>query len=109
LQHSPSDASIRVGPLQIQVASRTARLGQRDLSLTTTEFRLLQALAHGSGRVLSREELATLIGGRTGARGVDPHICRLRRKLGDDPRAPRLLRTIRESGYLLAAEREWVD
>src|SRR5262249_54002383 len=62
--------------------------------------------AERAGRVLSRERLLEL--GRGSAeeafdRSIDVHISRLRAKLGDDPRRPRLLKTVRGAGYQLAS------
>jgi DNA-binding response OmpR family regulator len=59
--------------------------------------------------VLDREQLIELAGGSAEEafdRSVDVHVSRLRQKLGDDPRHPRLLKTVRGAGYVLAAEGE---
>jgi DNA-binding response OmpR family regulator len=77
------------------------------LPLTTYEFALLRALAERAGRVLAREELLTLVHGSAEEafdRSIDVHVSRLRHKLGDDPRRPRLLKTIRGVGYMLAPD-----
>ena len=60
-----------------------------------------------AGRVLSREQLLELAGGSAEEafdRSIDVHISRLRQKLGDDPKQPRLIKTVRGAGYVLAAE-----
>jgi DNA-binding response OmpR family regulator len=83
-----------------------ATLGGREIALTGYEFALLRALAERAGRVLSREQLLDLAKGSADQafdRSIDGHISRLRAKLGDDPRHPRLLKTVRGSGYVLAA------
>ena len=77
------------------------------MDLTAYEFALLHALAERSGRVLSRErlmELATGSAEESFDRSVDVHVSRLRHKLGDDPKRPRLLKTVRGVGYVLAGE-----
>jgi DNA-binding response OmpR family regulator len=59
--------------------------------------------------VLTREQLLDLTKGSAEEvfdRSVDAHISRLRHKLGDDPRQPRLLKTIRGAGYMLVAGQE---
>jgi DNA-binding response OmpR family regulator len=62
------------------------------------------ALLRRAGRVVPRETLLSLAGRDevVGERTVDVHISHLRRKLGDDPRRPERIRTVRGVGYLLA-------
>jgi two-component system, OmpR family, response regulator len=103
----PPSRVISVGRLTIDPAAMRATLDGNALALTAYEFALLRALAEHAGRVLSREQLLDL--GRGSAeeafdRSIDVHISRLRQKLGDDPRQPRLIKTVRGAGYLLAAE-----
>ena len=96
---------IRVGPLELDPAGRSAKLAGRALRLSPAEFRLLCVLAERAGRVLTREQLVGLTHGASDAafdRSIDAHVCRLRGKLEADPGAPRLLRTVRGAGYLLA-------
>jgi len=98
---------LRVGRLHIDPGARRATLEGRELALTGYEFDLLRALAERAGRVLSRERLIELAGGspeESFDRSVDGHVSRLRQKLGDDPKRPRLLKTVRGAGYLLASE-----
>jgi two-component system OmpR family response regulator len=57
--------------------------------------------------VLTREQLIDLAGGNPDEafdRSVDVHVSRLRHKLGDDPKSPRMLKTVRGAGYMLATE-----
>ncbi len=105
----PSTAAVRVGGLVIDPAARRVTLDGREVALTGYEFALLDALARRAGRVLSREQLMELAGGSAEDafdRSVDVHVSRLRQKLGDDPKRPRLIKTVRGAGYLLAAEAE---
>ncbi|HEU4385017.1 MAG TPA: response regulator transcription factor [Anaeromyxobacteraceae bacterium] len=105
----PSLKSVRVGRLALDPAARRATLAGKDLPLTGYEFSLLYALASRAGRVLSREQLIEMAGGsadETFDRSVDVHVSRLRHKLGDDPKRPRLLKTVRGAGYVLAGEGE---
>ncbi len=98
------EAQLRVGRLQLDTASLTATLDGRALQLTAYEFALLRVLADNAGRVLSRERLLELAKGNADEafdRSIDVRISRLRQKLGDDPRHPVLLKTVRGSGYLL--------
>ena len=98
------EAELVVGPLRIQPASRTAALGDAPLRLTALEFNLLESLARARGRVRTREHLIETLGERLYDgldRSIDVHIWSLRRKLGDDPKNPRFIRTVRAVGYML--------
>lgn len=100
----PRSQPIGIGPLNISIAARLATLENRELQLTPVEFDLLVVLAQSKGRVKSREELLNEIRDRSYDvfdRSVDMHISALRRKLGDDPKSPRFLRTVRGAGYML--------
>ncbi|MEI8235128.1 MAG: response regulator transcription factor [Verrucomicrobiota bacterium] len=92
------------GPLRINPASRLATLDGALLKLTALEFDLLLSLARACGRVKTRERLIEEIGERLYDgldRSIDVHIWSLRRKLGDDPKAPRFIKTVRAIGYML--------
>jgi two-component system OmpR family response regulator len=104
----PSPEVLRVGALTIDAASRTAALSDHDLVLTTYEFALLRALVERAGRVLTRERIMEIVRGAADEafdRSIDVHISHLRQKLGDDPRRPKLLKTVRGIGYMLAGKR----
>lgn len=93
-----------VGDLVVCPDDRTATLAGTPLSLTPVEFDLLTSLVRACGRVKSREQLLEEIRDRdydVFDRSVDVHISALRRKLGDDPRQPRFIRTLRSAGYLM--------
>lgn len=95
---------IRVGLLRIMPETRTAVLDDRPLDLTPVEFDLLTSLAKAKGRVRSREALLEEIRDRNYDvfdRSIDVHISALRRKLEDDPKEPRFIRTYRGAGYML--------
>jgi DNA-binding response OmpR family regulator len=105
----PRAGLIRIGALRIDPSARTALFHDEELALTTYEFDLLRALAERPGRVLSREQLLELLHGSADTafdRSIDVHVSRLRAKLGDDPRSPRLLKTVRGAGYVLAPQDE---
>lgn len=92
------------GPIRISADTRTAALGDQPLVLTPVEFDLLLCLVKACGRVKSREQLVDEIRDRdfdVFDRSVDVHISALRRKLGDDPKNPRFIRTLRSAGYML--------
>jgi two-component system OmpR family response regulator len=74
--------------------------------LSAGEFRVLKVLLERPNRVLSRDQLLSLTQGREAEpfdRSIDLHISRLRQKLGDDARAPQLIKTLRNEGYMLCA------
>jgi two-component system OmpR family response regulator len=101
----PPAQAIVVGDLRIEPQGMRATVSGRELALTTYEFALLKALAERAGRVLSREQLMDMVRGNAEEafdRSIDVHISHLRQKLGDDPRNPRLLKTVRGAGYMLA-------
>ena len=99
-----AEPELVVGPLRISPSSRVAALGDTPLKLTALEFNLLESLARARGRVRTREHLIETLGERMYDgldRSIDVHIWSLRRKLGDDPKNPRFIRTVRAVGYML--------
>jgi len=97
-------ATIVVGPLRINLDARSAVLDTTPLTLTPVEFDLLASLAKARGRVKTREALLEEIRDRNYDvfdRSVDVHISALRKKLGDDAREPRFIRTLRSAGYMM--------
>jgi two-component system OmpR family response regulator len=77
------------------------------VELTGAEFNLLHTFARSAQRILTREQLIDLSGGEEGAsydRSIDILVSRLRRKMEDDPRAPRLIQTVRSGGYQFMPE-----
>ncbi|WP_394831418.1 response regulator transcription factor [Pendulispora rubella] len=105
----PPIQRVRVGGLVLDPRAMSATLHGESLALTTYEFMLLRALAEHAGRVMTREQLVDIVRGsadETFDRAIDVHISRLRQKLNDDPRQPRMLKTVRRIGYMFAAEQE---
>ncbi|HTQ42583.1 MAG TPA: response regulator transcription factor [Polyangiaceae bacterium] len=100
----PPRERLTVGDIVIDAARMTVTLAGKPVVLTTFEFALLRALAERAGHVLSREQLLEHVHGSSEEafdRSIDVHVSRLRHKLGDDPRNPRLLKTVRGVGYVL--------
>jgi DNA-binding response OmpR family regulator len=105
----PQASAVRVGDLLVDPAARRVTLRGKEIALTGYEFSLLDALARRAGRVLTREQLMELARGSAEEafdRSIDVHVSRLRQKLGDDPKRPRLIKTVRGAGYLLAGDAE---
>lgn len=97
-------AELVVGPLRVNPNTRTAALGDQPLVLTPVEYDLLHALSRAKGRVKTREALIEDIRDRhydVFDRSIDVHISALRKKLGDDAKSPRFIRTVRAVGYML--------
>lgn len=104
-QAGPRRDRVVEGELAIDPGTHEARFAGRLLDLTGYEFALLLALASNAGKVLGRERLMELARGSAEEafdRSIDVHVSRLRQKLGDDPRRPRLIKTVRGVGYQLA-------
>ena len=75
------------------------------VNLTGGEFDLLLALVSHPQRVVTRDQLLDWTRGKVATpfdRAVDVQLSRLRRKIGDDPREPAMIRTIRGDGYMFA-------
>lgn len=96
---------VTVGPLTVDHDTRTARLDGELLRLTRKEYDLLYYLAKRAGRVVAREELFVGVWRQPFIRAdqtLDAHISLLRRKLGETAAQPRLVRTVRGVGVMLA-------
>ncbi len=96
------DPEIVVRDLRVNAATRTVVMGDKPIPLTAVEFDLLLCLARAPGRVRTREQLLEDVRDRDYEvfdRSVDVHVSALRRKLGDDPKTPRFIETIRSVGY----------
>jgi DNA-binding response OmpR family regulator len=100
------DHPVVVRELRLEPATRVAVLGDQPLALTAVEFDLLLSLARAPGRVKTREQLLEEARDRDYEafdRSIDVHISALRRKLGDDPKNPRFIETVRSVGYRMIA------
>lgn len=95
---------LSIGELWMDPASQQASLGDQRLVFTALEYALLLYLARNAGRVRSREQLLAEVADRDFEvfdRSIDVHISSIRKKLGDDPRNPRFVETVRGVGYRL--------
>jgi len=102
----PLAPRIRIQDLDIDASGFRLTQAGRPVELTATEFRLLVELATNAERVVSREVLLQRVWGYDylgDSRLVDMAVKRLRDKLGDDPRHPRYITTVRGAGYRLDA------
>ena len=97
------------GRLVVDSSRRRATLDGALVDLTESEFRLLRTLARFPGRVYTRFELVDKVQGyqyEGYERTIDAHVKNLRRKLGEDARAPRLVLTVYGRGYAFAEEQK---
>jgi two-component system response regulator RstA len=108
-QAGPRKKKVSRGGLELDPGSCEAKLEGEVLDLTGYEFALLFALVERAGRVLSRDQLMELARGNAEEafdRSIDVHVSHLRQKLGDDPRHPKMIKTVRGIGYQFMARGE---
>jgi two-component system response regulator MtrA len=100
----PTDETIAIDDLEIDPASFSVRRRGEEVPLTATEFRLLLELARRPKQVFTRELLLELVWNYDylgDSRLVDVAVQRLRAKIEDDPKQPKLIHTVRGVGYRL--------
>ncbi len=99
-----SGAYIKIGDIEIDIPTHVVKLAGKEVTLTLTEFNLLEILAKRRGRVQSRERLLQDVWGYENpidSRTVDTHMRRLREKLGE---SANYLETVRGVGYRFIGE-----
>ncbi|MCA3217938.1 MAG: response regulator transcription factor [Burkholderiales bacterium] len=100
----------RFGPWRLDFERRELAGSDGPVSLDGREYKLLRILLERPGRVVSRDALLDAIHGRAAGpydRAVDLLVSRLRARLGDSAQEPRLIKTVRGEGCLLAAQVEF--
>src|SRR5580704_13445324 len=93
---------LRLGPFTLDRAAHRLSLGDTELALTSTEFRLLEFFLTHPGRAFSREQLLEEVWGQqhfVSPRTVDVHVRRLRERIEVQPDDPQFLTTVRGFGY----------
>ena len=106
-QPDASSETVMAQGIVADLGARRASVDGREVELTGIEFDILVALLRRAGRVVPRTALLGEAGRAdvvVGERTVDVHISRLRKKIGDDPRAPYRIKTVRGIGYVLPRE-----
>ncbi len=101
----PRQSILRAQDLELDLITREARRGGRQVSLLPTEFKLLEFMMRNAGQVLTRTMIFEAIWGYhfdPGTNLIDVHIGRLRRKIDTAGFTP-MIKTIRGSGYVLSA------
>jgi len=97
-----NNATLVCDGLRLETETQRVELDGTGVELTTMEFELLKGLMQSRGRVLSRDHLIERLRGFDADvydRSVDMLVSRLREKLGDNPKQPRFIRTVRLCGY----------
>lgn len=99
-----TNEEVVVGGVRVKPSSREVEVEGKGVVMTAVEFDLLLALAKAAGRVKTRERLLLEVADRdfeSFDRSIDVHISSIRRKLGDDPKAPAYIQTLRGVGYMM--------
>lgn len=94
----------RIGDWVFDAIANTLAAEDETIRLTEGEVALLSALMQKRGSPIPRDVLAKAVGLEGADRAIDVQMSRLRRKMGDDPKAPRWIQTLRGRGYLLREE-----
>jgi len=100
---------LHFGPLAIDRGAREVRVRGQRRELTGRQFDLLLLLAERAGRVQTREQIMDALKGEpwdSVDRSIDVHISRIRQLIEDDARHPRLVQTVRGTGYVLTPPRD---
>jgi DNA-binding response OmpR family regulator len=100
----PTVDGLQLAGVQFDFRALTARGPDGALELTTHDVLVLKVLAQRRGEVVSRLDIIEEVCGLSSEatlRTVDNHIVALRKALGEDPKAPRFLHTVRGEGYRL--------
>ena len=106
---APDDEPIEIGDVRLDPARRTVTRGGAEVELARKEFELLHHLMANAGRVVTRDRLLEEVWDMNwfgSTKTLDVHMSALRRKLGDDPAAPRYLHTVRGVGFRFASRDE---
>ena len=103
------ELALEVGDVRMELDRHQAFRGGEPLDLTVKEFELLRMLLENAGRVVRREQLIREVWDTAwfgSTKTIDVHVSALRRKLGDEPGAPRYIHTVRGVGFRFASADE---
>ena len=98
---------LEAGPVRIDVDRHVVAVRGQTVTMPLKEFDLLELLVRNAGRVLTRGQIIDRVWGSDyvgDTKTLDVHVKRLRAKVEDDPRNPRLIMTVRGLGYKFEAE-----
>ncbi|MFC1883471.1 response regulator [Thermodesulfobacteriota bacterium] len=97
------DMLLKAGDLTLNRARQTVLTDEKEVFLSTTEYKILEVLMKHPNTVLSRDQLMNFARGRDFMafdRSIDVHISKLRTKLEPDPRSPIRIKTVWGTGYM---------
>lgn len=97
---------IKIGQYALDPDRGILKNAQGFIDLSSTEQILLKTLAQHPGKAFAREDLSQRLGHVISERAIDVQITRLRRKIGDDPKHPRYIQTVRHIGYAFYPDEE---
>ena len=100
-----TETELHFGIFYISATARVARLRDKEIELSSSEFDLLWLLAQNAGQILSRDDLLQKLRGIDFDgldRSIDARVSRLRKKIDDDPEHPVRIKTVRSKGYLFS-------
>jgi two-component system response regulator MprA len=102
---APRQEQLSYADLTLNWMAWSAFRSERRISLTATEFRLLELFMRQPEKLLTRDDIMVELGEQSPVESnvVDVHVANLRRKLEEEGR-PRLIQTIRGAGYMLKEE-----
>jgi two-component system, OmpR family, response regulator RegX3 len=95
-------AVLEAGDVRMNLETHTAERAGEPLDLTVKEFELLRVLLERAGKLVRRNELVHEVWDPAwfgSTKTLDVHVSALRKKLGDDPAAPRYIHTVRGVGF----------
>jgi two-component system phosphate regulon response regulator OmpR len=99
--HANNEEIINFGDCSFNLITGELTKSSMDIYLTSSEQILLRALCQNPNHPFSRDDLAHKLGFIVNKRTVDVQITRLRKKIGDNPKAPTIIQTARHIGYLI--------
>lgn len=102
VERDQEPAATQLGPFRLDATAHRVFLHERELALTSTEFKLLEFFLQHPGRAYSRDQLLEEVWGQqrfVTPRTVDVHVRRLREQIEEQPDDPRYLTTVRGFGY----------
>ncbi len=105
----PPPDKLRHGKLELDFRRREALVAGKAVDLTAMEFEVLALFARSPGKVMDRDHILDRTKGLEWEpynRSIDVLISRLRQKLGDDPKRPSFLKTVRGAGYMYIGDEE---